>query len=107
MCNVPDSHPLQGESTMAEGPLQGKVAMITGAASPIGLGYAMTVALVRAGARVALLDIHDAWLAQSAAEMRTLGGEDCALPSVSISPTLRRRNRPSARPLQHSVGCTS
>ena len=65
---------------MAEGPLQGKVAIITGAASPIGLGHAMTVALVRAGARVALLDVHDAWLAQSAAEMHTLGGEDCALP---------------------------
>lgn len=65
---------------MAERPLQGKVAIITGAASPIGLGHAMTVALVRAGARVALLDIHDAWLAQSAAEMRTIGGEDCALP---------------------------
>jgi NAD(P)-dependent dehydrogenase (short-subunit alcohol dehydrogenase family) len=40
---------------MAEGPLQGKVAIITGAASPIGLGHAMTVGLVRAGARVALL----------------------------------------------------
>jgi 3-oxoacyl-[acyl-carrier protein] reductase len=53
---------------MAEEPLQGKVAIITGAASPIGLGHAMTVALVRAGARVALLDINDAWLAQSAAE---------------------------------------
>src|SRR2546423_14357147 len=65
---------------MAEGPLQGKVAMITGAASPIGLGHAMTVALVRAGARVALLDINDAWLAQSAAEMRAIGGEGCALP---------------------------
>ena len=65
---------------MAEGPLQGKVAMITGAASPIGLGHAMTVALVRAGARVALLDLHDAWLAQSAAEMHMIGGKDCALP---------------------------
>jgi NAD(P)-dependent dehydrogenase (short-subunit alcohol dehydrogenase family) len=65
---------------MAEGPLQGKVAIITGAASPIGLGHAMTVALVRAGARVALLDINDAWLAQSAAEMRAIGGEGCALP---------------------------
>src|SRR5262252_3749850 len=80
MCNVPDSHPLQGESTMAEGPLQGKVAMITGAASPIGLGHAMTVALVRAGARVALLDVNDAWLAQSAAEMRAIGGAGCVLP---------------------------
>ena len=65
---------------MAEGPLQGKVAIMTGAASPIGLGHAMTVALVRAGARVALCDIHETWLAQSAAEMRTIGGEDCALP---------------------------
>jgi 3-oxoacyl-[acyl-carrier protein] reductase len=65
---------------MAEEPLQGKVAIITGAASPIGLGHAMTVALVRAGARVALLDINDAWLAQSAAEMRTIGGVGCALP---------------------------
>jgi NAD(P)-dependent dehydrogenase (short-subunit alcohol dehydrogenase family) len=65
---------------MAEGLLQGKVAIITGAASPIGLGHAMTVALVRAGARVALLDINDTWLAQSAAEMRTIGGAGCALP---------------------------
>ena len=65
---------------MAERPLQGKVAIITGAASPIGLGHAMTVALVRAGARVALLDINDAWLAQSAVEMRAIGGEGCALP---------------------------
>jgi len=56
------------------------VAIITGAASPIGLGHAMTVALVRAGARAALLDINDAWLAQSAAEMRAIGGAGCALP---------------------------
>ena len=65
---------------MAEDPLQGKVAIITGAASPIGLGHAMTVALVRAGARVALLDLNDEWLAQSAAEMRAIGGTGCALP---------------------------
>src|SRR5438132_3660132 len=79
-CSIPNIHPLQGESTMAEGPLQGKVAIITGAASPIGLGHAITVALVRAGARVALLDINDTWLAHSAAEMRTIGGAGCALP---------------------------
>jgi NAD(P)-dependent dehydrogenase (short-subunit alcohol dehydrogenase family) len=71
---------------MTEGPLQGKVAIITGAASPIGLGHAMTVALVRAGARVALLDINDTWLAQSAADMRAIGGAGCALPlRVDIS----------------------
>jgi NAD(P)-dependent dehydrogenase (short-subunit alcohol dehydrogenase family) len=65
---------------MAEQPLQGKVAIVTGAASPIGLGHAMTEALVRAGARVALFDRNDTWLEQSTAEMRSIGGADCALP---------------------------
>ena len=65
---------------MAEQPLQGKVAIVTGAASPIGLGHAMTEALVRAGARVALFDLNEAWLEQSTAEMRGIGGDDCALP---------------------------
>ena len=78
---------------MAEGALQGKVAIITGAASPIGLGHAMTVGLVRAGARVALLDINDTWLAQSAAEMRSIGGRAVPCPSAPISPILLRRNR--------------
>jgi NAD(P)-dependent dehydrogenase (short-subunit alcohol dehydrogenase family) len=68
---------------MAEGILQGKVAMITGAGSPIGLGHAMAVGLVRAGAQVALLDINDAWLQQSTAAIRSLGGEACAVPMVT------------------------
>ncbi len=65
---------------MAEQPLQGKVAIVTGAASPIGLGHAMTEGLVRDGARVALFDLNESWLEQSAAEMRAIGGADCALP---------------------------
>jgi 3-oxoacyl-[acyl-carrier protein] reductase len=68
---------------MTDTPLQGKVAIVTGAGSPIGLGHAMAAALVRAGARVALLDINAAWLEQSAAEIRALGGADCALPIVA------------------------
>src|SRR5687768_1209798 len=68
---------------MVEGPLQGKVAIITGAGSPIGLGHAMTVGLVQAGAKVALLDINEAWLEQSASEMRSIGGADCALPIMA------------------------
>lgn len=67
---------------MAETPLQGKVAVITGAGSPIGIGHAMAVGLVRAGARVALLDINAAWLEQSANDMRAIGGKACALPIV-------------------------
>jgi NAD(P)-dependent dehydrogenase (short-subunit alcohol dehydrogenase family) len=65
---------------MVEGPLQGKVAIVTGAASPIGLGHAMSAALVQAGARVALLDVNDAWLVHSVAAMQQIGGAGCVLP---------------------------
>jgi NAD(P)-dependent dehydrogenase (short-subunit alcohol dehydrogenase family) len=65
---------------MAEQPLQGKVAIVTGAASPIGLGHAMTEGLVRAGARVALFDLNETWLEQSTSEMQKIGGENCVLP---------------------------
>jgi NAD(P)-dependent dehydrogenase (short-subunit alcohol dehydrogenase family) len=67
----------------AERPLQGKVAMITGAGSPIGLGHAMAAGLVRAGARVALIDLNASWVERSAADMRSIGGADCALPIVT------------------------
>ena len=67
---------------MLEKPLQGKVAIVTGAGSPIGLGCVMTVALVRAGARVAMMDINQAWLEQSANDVREIGGDDSILPLV-------------------------
>ena len=51
---------------MQEQPLAGKVAIVTGAASPMGLGRNMTEALVRAGARVSMMDINPDWLGQSA-----------------------------------------
>ena len=63
--------------------LSGKVAIVTGAGSPIGLGRAMTVALVRAGARVAMLDVNKDWLDQTANDVREIGGDDCVLPMVS------------------------
>ena len=55
---------------MQHKPLDGKVAIVTGAGSPIGLGRAMTLALVRAGARVAMLDVDQDWLEQTADEAR-------------------------------------
>ena len=58
-------------------PLQGKVAIVTGAGSPIGLGNAMTLAMVRAGAKVAMVDINQQWLEQSANVAREIGGDDC------------------------------
>ena len=63
--------------------LQGKIAIVTGAASPIGMGRSITTALVRAGARVAMLDINEDWLDQTANDMRELGGDDAVLPIVA------------------------
>ena len=67
---------------MQDKPLTGKVAIVTGAGSPIGMGRAMTFALVRAGARVAMLDINEVWLEQSANEVRAIGGDDSVLALV-------------------------
>src|SRR5713101_7548147 len=61
------------------GPLQGKVAIVTGAASPIGLGHAIALGFVRAGARVAMLDVQRSWLKERLAEMRAIGGPQCAV----------------------------
>ena len=63
--------------------LQGRVAIVTGAASPIGMGRSITTAFVRAGARVAMLDINEEWLDQTANDMRELGGDDAVLPIVA------------------------
>ena len=68
---------------MAERPLEGKVAIITGAGSPIGIGHAITLGLVRSGAKVALTDINQEWLDQTINEVREIGGEDCAIDIVS------------------------
>jgi NAD(P)-dependent dehydrogenase (short-subunit alcohol dehydrogenase family) len=53
--------------------MTGEAALVTGAAS--GLGRETAFALARAGANVALVDINTAGLAQTAAEVRALGGE--------------------------------
>ena len=66
--------------TTRETPLEGKVAIVTGAGSTIGIGHAITLALVAAGARVAMLDIDEVSLAQSAAEARAIGTEGSVLP---------------------------
>lgn len=67
---------------MSEQPLLGKVAIVTGAGSTIGLGRAMTLALVGAGARVAMMDVDGDALGQSASDARKLGGASCVLPIV-------------------------
>jgi NAD(P)-dependent dehydrogenase (short-subunit alcohol dehydrogenase family) len=63
--------------------LDGKVAIVTGVASPAGLGREIALAFVRAGARVAMVDIDKAGLADRIEEARALGGSKCALPLVA------------------------
>ena len=64
---------------MADHPLTGKVALVTGAGSTIGLGRAMTLAMVRAGARVAMVDVDEKSLKQSLGDALTAGGPDAAV----------------------------
>ena len=68
---------------MAGRPLEGKIALVTGAGSPIGLGHCMALALVRAGARVAMLDRNREWLDRTMDEARSMGGAQCAMPIVA------------------------
>lgn len=74
---------------MVEKPLQGKVAIITGAASEIGMGRSMSFALVQAGAKVAMMDINEELLQRTAAEVREVGGDEAVLPIAGdvTSPT--------------------
>ena len=67
---------------MLHRPLAGKVAIVTGAGSPIGLGRAMTLGLVQAGARVAMLDVNEDWLEQTANDVREIGGDNCVITRV-------------------------
>jgi len=62
---------------MSQSVLQGKIVLMTGAGSQIGLGRAMTLALVQAGARVAMMDVDRASLDESAAALRQVGGPSC------------------------------
>ena len=68
---------------MTEGVLKGKVAIVTGAGSPRGTGNAMARGLVRAGARVALLDVNEEWLEQGLAQVREAGGSASAIGIVA------------------------
>lgn len=67
---------------MADRPLEGKVALVTGAGSPIGFGRRMTFALTAAGARVAMMDVSEEWVNRTADEVRAEAGQDSVLPIV-------------------------
>jgi 3-oxoacyl-[acyl-carrier protein] reductase len=66
-------------------PLAGKVALVTGAGSTMGLGYAMALALAQAGAKVALLDINGDTAASSAAAIAALTGSATLAVAADVS----------------------
>lgn len=53
--------------------LQEKIAIVTGAASPRGIGFAAATRLAEEGARVVLTDIDHAGVAERASELRSAG----------------------------------
>jgi NAD(P)-dependent dehydrogenase (short-subunit alcohol dehydrogenase family) len=61
------------------GRVQGKVALVTGAASNPGLGRATALALGREGAKLVVTDIDLAGVEKCASEIRAAGGEAIAL----------------------------
>lgn len=67
---------------MEHRPLGGKVALVTGAGSDIGLGRAMVEAMVRAGACVAMMDVNKGALEATFDEVQKMGGKDAVTPVV-------------------------
>ena len=65
-------------------PFKGQVVLITGAAQ--GLGRATAQAFARRGAAVALVDMNDALLNDTAAELRSAGGECAAIVADITAP---------------------
>ncbi|MDA0265314.1 MAG: SDR family NAD(P)-dependent oxidoreductase [Chloroflexi bacterium] len=89
---------------MQQKPLEGKIAIVTGAASPRGLGRAMTEALVRAGARVSMMDINQRWLDQSSNYMREIAGDDCVMTQVVDVSSIREAERSVERTIAELGG---
>ncbi|MCH8987659.1 MAG: SDR family oxidoreductase [Chloroflexi bacterium] len=89
---------------MQQKTLEGKIAIVTGAASPRGLGRSMTEALVRAGARVSMMDINQQWLDESSNYMREIGGDDCVMAQVVDVSSIEEAERSVQRTIQELGG---
>ena len=68
---------------MSNGLLAGKVALVTGAGSNPGMGRIMALAMIQAGAKVAMADVNSEALERSVNDAREIGGDDAAIPIVA------------------------
>lgn len=68
---------------MSDQLLEGKVAIVTGAGSPIGMGRTMSLSLAQAGAKVAMMDINKETLEESANYVSEIAGDGMVLPIVA------------------------
>jgi NAD(P)-dependent dehydrogenase (short-subunit alcohol dehydrogenase family) len=84
--------------------LEGTIAIVTGAASPRGLGRAMTEALVKAGARVSMMDINQQWLDETSNYMREIGGDDCVMTQVVDVTSIGEAERSIERTIEELGG---
>ena len=84
--------------------LEGKIAIVTGAASPRGLGRAMTEALVRAGAKVSMMDINKQWLDESSNYMREIAGDECVMTQVVDVSSIKEAERSVAQTIEEMGG---
>ena len=89
---------------MQEKALEGKIAIVTGAASPRGLGRAMTEALVKAGARVSMMDINQQWLDETSNYMREIGGDDCVMTQIVDVSSIGEAERSIQRTIEELGG---
>ena len=80
--------------------LEGKIAIVTGAASPRGLGRAMTEALVRAGAKVSMMDINKQWLDESSNYIREIAGDECVMTQVVDVSSIEEAERSVAQTIE-------
>ena len=68
---------------MADGVLDGKTIIVTGAGSPIGMGREMSISLASAGANVVMMDIDGATLEASASDAREASSDEQILSVVA------------------------
>jgi 3-oxoacyl-[acyl-carrier protein] reductase len=74
---------IHGGLRIVDGSLAGKIALVTGAGSNPGMGRIVALAMVRAGARVAMSDVDHESLERSVNDAREIGGDGAAMSIVA------------------------